>query len=93
MDSDMMWDIDYIEPDYDLGYWTTKDGKRLDIREMETSHIKNTINMMKRNIKNMDKEEKEYYQEYFDSKISELEKELRIRDIYYSHFKEAQNES
>lgn len=83
MDSDMMWDLS--EPDYDEGYWTTKDGKRLSIREMETSHIKNTINMLKRNIRTMDKEFKDFYEDYFNFKIDELEKELRIRDVYLRH--------
>lgn len=29
-------------------YWETKDGKRLNIKDMETSHIKNCIAMLKR---------------------------------------------
>ena len=29
--------------------WTTKDGRELLISEMETSHIENSINMMKKN--------------------------------------------
>lgn len=85
MDTDMMWDVDFFEPDYDKGYWTIKDGKRLNIREMETSHIKNTINMLKRSIKTMDKDFKDYYEDYFNFKIDELEEELRVRIAYYHH--------
>lgn len=95
MDSDMMWDLDFsnLEPDYDEGYWTTKNGKRISIREMETSHIKNTINLLKRNIEKLDDTLRDYYDDYFNYKINELEKELRVRDVYLRHIIEAKNES
>jgi hypothetical protein len=95
MDSDMMWDLDFsnLEPDYDRGYWTTKNEKRISIREMETSHIKNTINLLKRNIEKLDDTSRDYYDDYFNYKINELEKELRVRDVYLRHIMEAKNES
>lgn len=73
---------DYI--DYDKGYWTTKDGKRLDIREMETDHIQNTIKLLKRNIHKVEDED-EAYKNYVEYKIKELEKEIRIRIAYCNH--------
>lgn len=91
MNSDMTWDLDYcIEPNYDRGYWTTKSGERLNIREMETSHIKNTINLLKKKSQQIDEDEKLWYGDYFDYKITEFEKELKIRDVYAKHFKEQQ---
>lgn len=33
-------------------YWTTREGKKLKISEMETSHIKNCIALMDRKFKN-----------------------------------------
>lgn len=82
----MDWE-DYIdiEPDYDRGYWTTKDGRRLKISLMETSHIKNTINLLKRNIEKLDKYERNYYEDYFYFKIDEFEEELKKRDVYKNH--------
>ena len=90
MDSDMMWDlyINNLELSYDEGHWTTKNGKRLSIREMETSHIENTIKLLKRSIKTMDSDFKDYYEDYFNFKIDELEEELRIRDVYHRHIME-----
>lgn len=90
--SDMTWDLDYcIEPVYDNGYWTTKSGERLDIREMETSHIKNTINLLKKKSQQLDEDEKLWYGDYFDFKITEFEKELKIRDVYARHIMEDKN--
>lgn len=37
-------------PDGTDYFWTTKDGKRLNIRNMETSHIRNCIRMLNRAI-------------------------------------------
>lgn len=71
--------------DYNRGYWTTKDGKNLKIELMETSHIKNTINLLKRNITKLVGEEKDYYEDYFNFKINEFEKELKKRDLYKRH--------
>lgn len=82
----MDWE-DYIdiEPDYDKGHWTTKDGRRLKISLMETSHIKNTINLLKRKIEKLDKDERNYYGDYFCFKIDEFEEELKKRDGYKNH--------
>ena len=57
MDKDL-WEVGLDEYDftlvYDRGHWRTRDNVRLDIREMETSHIKNTINLLKRNLEKLD---------------------------------------
>jgi hypothetical protein len=76
-DTDGTWQLNYFydgEDDYDEGYWTTKNGDRLKIEQMETSHIKNTIAMLKR------KDDEDY-----NNKIEELEEELLKRDIYNRH--------
>jgi hypothetical protein len=49
---------------------------------METSHIKNTINLLKRNITKLDEYEKKYYEDYFEFKINEFENELKKREVY-----------
>lgn len=87
MDTDGTWWLDdgLIGLDYDKGYWTTKDGKNLKIELMETSHIKNTINLLKRNIAKLDSVEKKYYEDYFEFKINEFENELKKRDVYKKH--------
>ena len=36
-----------------MKYWKTKDGKKLKITEMETSHIENCIKMLERNKSNI----------------------------------------
>lgn len=86
-DTDGTWWLgcEPTEPDYDRGYWTTKDDRRLKIETMETSHIKNTINLLKRNISKLEDYEKEYYEDYFEFKINELEEELKKRDVYKRH--------
>jgi hypothetical protein len=89
-DTDGTWNLgmEPLELDYDRKYWTTRDGKRLKIELMETSHIKNTINLLKRNISKLDKDELEYYEDYYNFKINELEYELKKRDVYKRHFEE-----
>jgi len=84
MDGDMSWDIDDII-NYNRGYWETKDGRNLKIELMETSHIKNCINLLKRNLQKLDEDELDYYSDYFDFKINEFEKELKKRDVYNRH--------
>ncbi len=85
MDGDMSWDIDDII-DYNRGYWETKDHKTLKIELMETSHIKNCINLLKRNLQKLDEDELDYYyRDYFNFKIDEFEKELKKRDVYKKH--------
>lgn len=87
-DTDGTWNLgmEPLEPDYDRKYWTTREGKRLKIELMETSHIKNTINLLKRNINKLDKDELNYYEDYYNFKINELENELKKRDVYRRHF-------
>lgn len=94
MDTDGTWWLDngLIEPNYDRGHWTTKDGRNLKIELMETSHIKNTINLLKRNITKLVGDEKDYYEDYFNFKISEFEKELKKRDVYKKHILESKGE-
>lgn len=77
MDTDGTWSlVDYdIDEMLDTGYWTTKDDKRLEIKDMETSHIKNCINLILKScqVKNkneLDEEDLEYL------KIQEFEDEL-----------------
>lgn len=88
--TDGTWNLgmEPLEPDYDRNHWTTKEGKRLKIKLMETSHIKNTISLLKRNINKLDKDELDYYEDYFNFKINELEDELKKRDVYKRHFEE-----
>jgi len=33
-------------------YWTTKDGTKVDVDEMSTDHLRNTLKMILRNIEN-----------------------------------------
>lgn len=37
-----------IEDEASLGIWTTKDGERISVEDMTTSHIKNTIAYIQR---------------------------------------------
>lgn len=80
--------------EYKKGYWETKDYQLIKIKDMETSHIENTIKYLKRNPHFYD----EYYSlgycdgddyetgDYEDNsdlvlkKIEELEKELKKRN-------------
>lgn len=91
MNTDGTWWLDdgLIEPDYNRRYWTTRDGRNLKIETMETSHIKNTINLLKRNIEKLDEDEKNVYENYFKFKINEFEQELQKRDVYKRHIKGA----
>lgn len=72
--------------EYKKGYWETSKHKIIKIEDMETSHIKNTINYLKRH--------RDFYDEYYvdysgfdyednshlvDEKIKELEYELDKR--------------
>lgn len=83
---------------YKKGWWETKDHKIIKIKDMETSHIENTIKLLKRNPTFYDEEYSYYgydadsiFYDYEDNshlveeKIDELEFELRLRkleDIY-----------
>ena len=41
--------IEAVEKDAAAGIWVTKDNRELKISDMQTSHIKNCINFIKRN--------------------------------------------
>jgi hypothetical protein len=77
---------------YKEGWWQTKDYKWIKIKDMETSHIENSIKLLKRNSKFYDVEfinkwevENFHYYEHnsdlVDKKIDELEFELRLRKL------------
>ena len=42
-------------------YWTTKDGRKLDIDEMDEQHVRNCLKMLVRKLESMDEEEEERY--------------------------------
>ena len=33
-------------------YWTTKDGRKIDVDDMDVNHLRNTLKMILRNIQN-----------------------------------------
>lgn len=79
---------------YKKGYWETKDHKIIKIKNMETSHIENTINFLKQRPDFYDEEyscwcgdSEGMYYDYDDNshlveeKIEELELELRFRKL------------
>lgn len=76
------------------GWWETKDHKMLKIKDMETSHIENTIKFLKKHPNFYDEEYgycgfeiDDFFYDYIDNsnlveqKIEELELELRLRKI------------
>ena len=78
---------------YKKDWWETKDHKKMKIKDMETSHIQNTINYLKKHPTFYDEEycggwdAESYYYDYIDKsdlvdkKIEELELELRFRKL------------
>lgn len=79
-----------MEYPYEKGWWETKDHQKLKISDMETSHIKNTINYLKRHTDfydtgggyswDIDSYWYEDNSELVDKKIEELECELKKRE-------------
>ena len=75
---------------YKEGWWETKDHKKIKISEMETSHIKNTINYLKKHTDfydmgggyawDIDSYWYEDNSELVNKKIEELENELKKRE-------------
>lgn len=74
---------------YKEGKWITKDYKELDIRDMETSHIKNTINFLNKH--------EDFYDEYYclgyalDNDYQEYDYEDNS-DLVYKKIEELNNE-
>lgn len=72
---------------YEKDWWETKDHKKIKISDMETSHIKNTINYLKKHKDFYDEcggwdQESFYYDDnswLVNDKIEELEYELNKR--------------
>lgn len=76
-----------------MKYWTTKDGTKLLIKDMETSHVKNCIKMLERNRPDFETEIDSAGEHGFntsvwvfqeeakkwDRRINALKKELRSR--------------
>ena len=80
--------------EYKKDYWETKDHKIIKIKDMETSHIENSINFLKQRPDFYDEEyycwgvdNDDMYYDYIkksylvDEKIEELELELRFRKL------------
>lgn len=83
-----------MEYDYKKGWWETKDHKKVKIKDMETLHITNTINFLKKHPMFYDEEygyvgdeADDMFYDYIDNsklvikKIEELELELRLRKL------------
>ncbi len=78
-----------MEYEYKEGWWETKDHKKTKISDMENSHIKNTINYLKRNPDfydegggygfDVDSWWYENNSHLVEKKIEELEEELKKR--------------
>ena len=74
---------------YKKGWWETKDHKKIKIKDMETSHIENTIKYLKKNTNFYDEGGGDYWDidswwyednsHLVDKKIEELEYELNKR--------------
>ena len=82
-----------MEYEYKKGWWETKDHQKIKISDMETSHIKNTINYLKKKPYFYDEvygggnwfEADDYdgevieHKDLVEKKIKELENELKLR--------------
>lgn len=77
---------------YKKGWWETKNHKKIKIKDMEISHIENTIKFLKKHPNFYDEEYgccgfeiDDFFYDYIDNshlveeKINELELELRLR--------------
>ena len=77
-----------MEYAYKKGWWETKDHKKIKIKDMETSHIENTIKYLKKNTNFYDEIVGDNWFGYdyednshlVDKKIEELENELERRN-------------
>lgn len=59
-----------IEQQAESGWWTTKDGRKIHVRNMESEHIQNTIRLLERN------NEKDIYMPWINRFKRELERRL-----------------
>ena len=64
-------------------YWTTKDGTKIDVDDMSTEHLRNTLKMILRNIENAESKPKPmgnieacFQEEEIEEEYNELEEEF-----------------
>lgn len=69
-------------------YWTTKDGTKIDVDDMSTEHLRNTLKMILRNIENAESKPKPmgnieacFQEEEIEEEYNELEEEF----IFWEH--------
>ena len=73
--------------------WTTKDGKRLKLRDMETSHIENCIKMLERSLSDWDYELEGFQGGYTHAVLeAENEKKQEFIGAFKLVLKERHNE-
>jgi hypothetical protein len=71
-------------------YWTTKDGTKIDVDDMSTEHLRNTLKMILRNIDNAKSKPKSlgnieacFQEEEIEEEYNELEEEYN--EWYRTH--------
>ena len=76
---------DFDDPvfEYETGIWTTAEGKRIKVKNMEVSHIKNVVAWLKRTREKVVEEtgnENDLLE--IDAKIEEFDEELERRSTF-----------